>query len=94
MGWLRNLVGAPGPTLVRVAVARHQPEAELLLSLLHDARIPARTRRSAGFDVPDMLAAGPRDILVPEHLEAEARAVIEPIIDADAPGAQAGPTDA
>ena len=81
MGWLRKIVGEPGPKMVRVAVARHQPEMELLLSLLHEAQIPARTQRTPGFDVPDMLAAGPRDILVPEHLELEARNVIQPVID-------------
>jgi hypothetical protein len=26
--------------------------------------VPSTTRRTAGFDVPDFLAAGPRDILV------------------------------
>jgi hypothetical protein len=81
MGWLRKIVGEPGPKMVRVFVARHQPEMELILSLLHEAQIPARTQRTAGFDVPDMLAAGPRDILVPEHLELEARAVLQPVLD-------------
>ena len=33
-------------------------------------------RRSAGFDVPDFLAAGPRDILVPEAALATAREVL------------------
>jgi hypothetical protein len=80
MGWLSRIVGEPGPKMVRVAVARHQPEMELILSLLHEAQIPARTQRTAGFDVPDMLAAGPRDILVPEHLELDARAVIQPLL--------------
>jgi hypothetical protein len=27
--------------------------------------VPSTTRRAAGFDVPDFLAAGPRDVLVP-----------------------------
>jgi hypothetical protein len=51
--------------LVRVARAAHQAEAELIQSLLLDAGVPSTVRRSAGFDVPDMLAAGPRDVLVP-----------------------------
>jgi hypothetical protein len=34
------------------------------------------TRRSAGFDVPDMLAAGPRDILVPASGATAAREVL------------------
>jgi hypothetical protein len=33
-------------------------------------------RRSAGFDVPDMLAAGPRDIMVPASGEAAARTAL------------------
>ncbi len=52
-----------GP-LTRVATARHQAEAELLQQLLLEEGIPSLVRRSGGFDVPDFLAAGPRDILV------------------------------
>src|SRR4051812_16380423 len=55
---------AEGP-LVRVAAARHQSEAEFLQGMLLEEGIPSLTRRSGGFDVPDFLAAGPRDILVP-----------------------------
>ena len=54
-----------GP-LVRVAGALQQPEAELIQGLLLEQGVPSVVRRSAGFDVPDFLAAGPRDILVPE----------------------------
>jgi hypothetical protein len=54
---------AEGP-LTRVATARHQAEAELLQSLLLEEGIPSLVRRSGGFDVPDFLAAGPRDIVV------------------------------
>src|SRR5215467_14852183 len=52
--------------LVRVAGAAQQPEAEMIQALLLDQGVPSVVRRSAGFDVPDFLAAGPRDILVPE----------------------------
>jgi hypothetical protein len=52
-----------GP-LVRVAWARHQAEAELIAGLLLEEGIPAVVRRNQGFDVPDLLASGPRDILV------------------------------
>ena len=51
--------------LVRVAVGRHQPEAELIQSLLLEEGVPSTLRRTRGFDVPEMLAAGPRDVLVP-----------------------------
>jgi len=52
--------------LVRVAGARNQAEAEFIQALLLEVGVPSLLRRSAGFDVPDMLAAGPRDVLVPE----------------------------
>jgi hypothetical protein len=55
---------AQGP-LLRVAAARHQSEAEFLQGMLLEEGIPSLTRRSGGFDVPDFLASGPRDLLVP-----------------------------
>ena len=51
---------------MRVAAARHQAEAEFLQGMLLEEGIPSLMRRSGGFDVPDFLAAGPRDILVPQ----------------------------
>src|SRR4051794_31136991 len=51
---------------VKVGWARNQAEAELMQGLLLDEGIPSMAKRSRGFDVPDFLAAGPRDILVPE----------------------------
>jgi len=51
--------------LVCVAGARNQAEAELIQGLLLEEGVPSMLRRSRGFDVPDMLAAGPRDVLVP-----------------------------
>ena len=62
--------------LVRVVGARHQAEAELVQGLLLEEGIPSMVRRSAGFDVPDMLAAGPRDILVPASGATAAREVL------------------
>ena len=64
-----------GP-LVRVAGARNQAEAEFIQGLLLEEGIPSLLRRSAGFDVPDFLAAGPRDILVTETAAATAREVL------------------
>jgi len=66
---------AEGP-LVKVARASNQPEAELLQALLLDAGVPSLARRSGGFDVPDFLAAGPRDVLVPRGGEAAARELL------------------
>ncbi len=54
-----------GP-LQRVAGGRNQAEAELIQNLLLEEGVPSILRRAAGFDVPDFLAAGPRDVLVPE----------------------------
>jgi hypothetical protein len=51
---------------VRVAGGRNQAEAELIQGMLLEEGVPSVLRRSAGFDVPDFLAAGPRDVLVPE----------------------------
>ncbi len=62
--------------LVRVAGARNQAEAEFIQGLLLEEGVPSMLRRSAGFDVPDFLAAGPRDILVPEAAVATARDVL------------------
>src|SRR6059058_2983367 len=63
--------------LVRVAWARHQAEAELIQNLLLEEGVPSIVRRTAGFDVPDFLAAGPRDILVPESGVEVARAALQ-----------------
>jgi hypothetical protein len=54
---------AEGP-LVKVAWVRNQAEGEFLQSLLLEQGVPSLLRRAAGFDVPDMLFAGPRDVLV------------------------------
>jgi hypothetical protein len=62
--------------LVRVAGARNQAEAEFIQGMLLEEGVPSMLRRSAGFDVPDFLAAGPRDILVPEAALATAREVL------------------
>ena len=53
-------------SLVKVARAANQPEAEFIEGLLLEEGIPSLLRRSSGFDVAESLAAGPRDVLVPE----------------------------
>jgi hypothetical protein len=74
--------------LVRVAGGRNQAEAELIQGLLLEEGVPSMLRRTAGFDVPDYLAAGPRDVLVPE---AGAEAAHELLLQADlAPRTAAG----
>jgi hypothetical protein len=62
--------------LVRVAGARNQAEAEFIQGLLLEEGVPSILRRTAGFDVPDFLAAGPRDVLVPASGLETAREVL------------------
>jgi hypothetical protein len=63
--------------LVKVAYAQQQAEAEMIQGLLTENGIPSMMRRAAGFDVPDFLAAGPREVLVAEEVAEEAREVLE-----------------
>src|SRR5262249_44385287 len=52
--------------LVRVTGSRSLADGEMIQGILLDQGIPSLLRRARGFDVPDFLAAGPRDVLVPE----------------------------
>jgi hypothetical protein len=63
--------------LVKVAYAQQQAEAEMIQGLLSEHGIPSMLRRAAGFDVPDFLAAGPREVLVAEELAEQAQDVLE-----------------
>jgi len=64
--------------LVRVAIGRHQPEAEMLADILRRESIPALVRGlPAG--TPDMLAAAPHEVLVPANRALEAHALIDPM---------------
>ena len=76
--------------LVRVAGARNQAEAEMIQGLLIEEGIPSALRRSAGFDVPDFLAAGPRDVLVPDSGSEAARGLLHDS-GAPAPGERGEP---
>jgi hypothetical protein len=62
--------------LIRVVGARNQAEGEFIQGLLLEEGVPSMLRRSAGFDVPDFLAAGPRDVLVPESGVSAAREIL------------------
>ncbi len=75
--------------LVKVAYAKNQPEAELVQGLLLEEGIPSMTRRAPGFDVPDFLAAGPRDILVPESGWEAAKEVLGAPLSGGPPGSGA-----
>ncbi|HEX2071611.1 MAG TPA: hypothetical protein VHF90_08205 [Thermoleophilaceae bacterium] len=63
--------------LVKVGWAGNQAEAELIQGLLLENGVPSSLRRSMGFDVPDFLAAGPRDIYVPASGAEVARGLLD-----------------
>jgi hypothetical protein len=62
--------------LVKVAYARDQAEAEFLQGLLETEGVASIAQRAPGFDVPDFLAAGPRDVLVAARDVQTARALL------------------
>jgi hypothetical protein len=68
--------GGGGGRLIKVAFARNQVEAEMLQGLLAEAGIPSVLKRSFGFDNPDFLASGPRDVMVNEGAAKRAREVL------------------
>ena len=73
--------------LLRVTGGRHLAEAELIQNILLEHGIPSVLRRARGFDVPDFLAAGPRDVLVPESGYETARELLRgaDLLTAEAP---------
>jgi hypothetical protein len=77
--------------LMRVAGGRNQAEAELIQNLLLEEGIPSIVRRTAGFDVPDYLAGGPRDVLVAESAVHAARQML---LDVDLAPREAAPATA
>jgi hypothetical protein len=77
--------------IVKVAWAQNLPEAEMIQGLLRDEGIPSMARRSAGFDVPDFLAGGPREILVAESEAERAREVLAAPEDPATGDSAAGP---
>jgi hypothetical protein len=73
--------------LVRVAGAQNQAEGEFIQGLLLEEGVPSMLRRTAGFDVPDFLAAGPRDVMVPQAGASTAREIL---LEAELIGEPAG----
>lgn len=65
-----------GGELVKAAMGQNLAEAELIQGMLLEEGIPSVQRRTRGFDVPDFLAAGPRDILVPAAAYEDARELL------------------
>ena len=62
---------------VKVGSAPNETVALLMEGLLKGAGVPSLVQRASGFDVPDFLAAGPRDVLVPEPDVDYARQLLE-----------------
>jgi len=56
---------------------RNQAEAEMVQGMLLEEGIPSMLKRTRGFDVPDYLAGGPRDILVPQTGAEQARRLLD-----------------
>lgn len=69
--------------MVKVAFARTEPEAEMLQGLLAEAEIPSLLKRSAGFDNPEFLPNGPRDVYVSQANAKRAREVLAEVLIED-----------
>lgn len=69
--------------MVKVAFARTEPEAEMLQGLLAEADIPSLLKRSAGFDNPEFLPNGPRDVYVSQAHAKRARQVLADVMVED-----------
>jgi hypothetical protein len=83
-----DLAVPPRGDTVRVATAANSAECELLQGRLRNAGIPSTWSRSG--DVPDLLAAGYRDIYVALDAAADARVVLA-VVDASALGVEEEP---
>lgn len=75
--------GGGGGDLVKVAFARNQVEGEMLQGLLTEAGIPSVLKRSIGFDNPDFLPSGPRDVMVNAGTAERAREVLADVLIED-----------
>ncbi|HEX7059782.1 MAG TPA: DUF2007 domain-containing protein [Solirubrobacterales bacterium] len=69
--------GGGGGRLVKVAFAPSQVEAEMIQGLLSEHGIPSMLKRGPGFDVPEFMPVGPRQVFVAEASAARAREVLE-----------------
>ncbi len=75
--------GGGGGDLVKIAFARNQIEGEMLQGLLTEAGIPSVLKRSMGFDNPDFLPSGPRDVMVNAGAAERAREVLADVLIED-----------
>jgi hypothetical protein len=70
---------------VKVAFARSQMEAEMIQGLLSEHGIPSLVKRGPGFDVPEFMPVGPRQVFVTESVAPRAREVLEGTPGGEAP---------
>lgn len=64
------------PEPVKIAWASNVAEADLIADILRQEGIPSLIKRNKGFDVPDFLAAGARDIFVPASAAERAKEIL------------------
>jgi putative signal transducing protein len=69
--------GGGGGKLVKVAFAPSLVEAEMIQGLLSEHGIPSMLKRGPGFDVPEFMPVGPRQVFVTEASATKAREVLE-----------------
>ncbi len=69
--------GGGGGKLVKIAFAPSQVEAEMIQGLLSEHGIPSMLKRGPGFDVPEFMPVGPRQVFVAEEAVRRAREVLE-----------------
>ena len=62
---------------MKVAVAPNETSALMMEGVLNNAGIPSLIQRARGFDAPDFLSAGPRDVLVSASSLREAKQILE-----------------
>ena len=65
------------PEPVKIAWASNVAEADLIADILRQEGIPSLIKRNKGFDVPDFLAAGARDIFVPASAAVRAKEILD-----------------
>ena len=61
----------------KVASAPNETVALMMQGLLRETGIPVLVQRASGFDVPDFLAARPRELLVPAPELEDARRILQ-----------------
>jgi Putative prokaryotic signal transducing protein len=69
--------GGGGGRLVKVAFAPSQMEAEMIQGLLSEHGIASLVKRGPGFDVPEFMPVGPRQVFVLESVAEQARKALE-----------------